>query len=106
MDMQNVVIDYYAEAKNEAERAACQSRVNMGSDGKDWRVHLIEAQQLHCDMSESLTACCNQLQNVEEDISFCLDKLENREKFLNKQFESLLADNNAVKGRLVGVQQV
>ncbi|MCO5579904.1 hypothetical protein L7F22_033770 [Adiantum nelumboides] len=40
--------NYYEESKVQAERLACQSRVTMGSDGKDWRTHLKEAQQLHC----------------------------------------------------------
>ncbi|KAI5076287.1 hypothetical protein GOP47_0008352, partial [Adiantum capillus-veneris] len=105
LDRGNAGRHYYEESKMQAERLACQSRVTMGSDGKDWRTHLNEAQQLHCDLSEGLSTCCAQLQKIEEDISFCLDKLESKERFLTKQFELLLTDYNSVKDRLVDVQQ-
>lgn len=104
-DKQAETRDVFTEAKFEAERVALQLRVATASDGKDWRVHLNEAWQLHSEMSETLTSCCTQLERMEEDILFFLEKLECREKFINKQSELLLTDHNSVQARLMELQQ-
>ncbi|KAH7440568.1 hypothetical protein KP509_03G000100 [Ceratopteris richardii] len=98
-------MDLYTDSKMKAEHLACQSRVTMGSDGRDWRMHLKEAEQLHHKLSQSFSNCCAELQKVEEDISFCLDKLESKEKFLTKQLDLLLKDYTATKDRLLNVEQ-
>ncbi|KAJ7555109.1 hypothetical protein O6H91_05G023300 [Diphasiastrum complanatum] len=73
----------------ELERVAPQLRASVVADGNDWRARLEHALQLHGEMSQTLEANNEQLQRVETNIAFALEKLRNRENFINLQIEPL-----------------
>ncbi|KAJ7555120.1 hypothetical protein O6H91_05G023300 [Diphasiastrum complanatum] len=89
----------------ELERVAPQLRASVVADGNDWRARLEHALQLHGEMSQTLEANNEQLQRVETNIAFALEKLRNRENFINLQIEPLISDYSATKDRLTEVQQ-
>ncbi|EFJ26082.1 intraflagellar transport protein 57 [Selaginella moellendorffii] len=91
--------------KMDLERLAPQLSLPLVPDGKEWRTHLEQAQQLHAGISKQLVSNNAELERVEGNISSTLEKLQSREKFINSQIEPLTTEYSAVKRRLSEAQQ-
>ncbi|XP_037086351.1 intraflagellar transport protein 57 homolog [Pollicipes pollicipes] len=76
----------------EMERVLPQLRVQIRSDTRDWRNHLDQMHQYRGAIDDSLSETQSLLNKLHGDVRGTLDKIVNREKYLNSQLEHLLAD--------------
>ena len=76
----------------EMERVLPQLRVQVRTDTRDWRNHLDQMHGYRGAIDESLSETQSQLDRLHSDVSGTLDKIVNREKYLNSQLEHSLAD--------------
>ncbi|XP_043199829.1 intraflagellar transport protein 57 homolog [Amphibalanus amphitrite] len=76
----------------EMERVLPQLRVQVRTDTRDWRNHLDQMHNYRSAIDESLSQTQSQLDRLHSDVSGTLDKIVNREKYLNSQLEHSLAD--------------
>lgn len=91
--------------KLDLERIAPHLRIVEVADGNDWRAHLERAKKLHDETSVKLLAGKTELKRFEDDVTTSMEKLESHENFVNQQFEGLISEYVAVKGRLISVQE-
>jgi len=91
--------------KLDLERIAPQLRSGVVAEANDWRIHLDHAKKLYEDTFSRFDIGKHQFKKLEEDVTASLDKLESHENFINHEFESLIAEYIAVKGRLSGLKE-
>lgn len=90
--------------KLELERVLPQLKVTVRSDGHDWRSHLDQMKNLRNTMEESFGGTKNQLEKMHKDISTALDKIANREKYLNRDLEPVLEEYRLLQDQLSKVK--
>jgi hypothetical protein len=66
-------------------------------DARDWRSHLEQMQKYCTGIDEALATAKSQLDKLHSDISHTLEKIHNREKYLNNQLEPLLIEYRALQ---------
>ncbi|CAH8659577.1 unnamed protein product [Schistosoma curassoni] len=89
-----------ADWKLEVERILPQLRVNVHSDVKDWRTHLDQMKQLIMEIETTFQDAKSQLIRLHDDLNSDVDKINNREKYMNNQVEPLLAQYRTVQDNL------
>ncbi|CAH8569616.1 unnamed protein product [Schistosoma turkestanicum] len=89
-----------ADWKLEVERILPQLRVNVHSDIKDWRTHLDQMKKLKMEIETTFQDAKSQLVRLHNDLNSDVDKINNREKYMNNQVESLLAQYRTVQDNL------
>lgn len=88
----------------ELERVAPRLRILLSADNKDWRSHLEEVQQHSKAISTAWPDSRVVLEKLSSELDASLDKLTSRERFLNEQFERLMAQYRAARVQLTVVQ--
>lgn len=91
--------------KLDLERIAPQLRIVVVADANDWREHLDRAKKLYEDTFSTFNIGKTHLKKFEEDVMSSLEKLDSHENFINQEFESLILEYVAVKGRLSGLEE-
>lgn len=71
----------------ELERVTPQLRVQLSNDTNEWRVHVQQTQQYKDHMSKTLPAANNQLQALGSDLSQILQRVKDKEDYINRHFE-------------------
>jgi estrogen-related receptor beta like 1 len=94
-----------AEWKLELERVAPQLRVIGAQEAKDWRAHLESAKKHRARVAEAFPDVKASLERVAADVEQTLDKIEQRERFVNDQLEPLAAEYRAERERLNETQE-
>lgn len=81
----------------ELERILPQLKVTIRTDGRDWRAHLEQMKKHRLGIDDALTTTQVQLDKLQSEISINLDKIENREKYMNSHLEPLLEEYRVLK---------
>ncbi|XP_067010185.2 intraflagellar transport protein 57 homolog isoform X2 [Anabrus simplex] len=85
------------EWKLELERVLPQLKVTITSDNRDWRSRLEQMISHRKGIEDALSTTRVQLDKLQEEITQVLDKINNREKYLNSQLEAVLAQYHDVE---------
>lgn len=86
--------------KLEVERVLPLLRVTIRNDSRDWRTHLEQMKNYKNNIDEALGTTKTQLEKLHKEITLTLDKLGNREKYLNRELESTLDEYRHLKDQL------
>lgn len=78
--------------KLEVERVLPKLKVTIKNDSRDWRIHLEQMKNYKCTIDQSLGGTKTQLQKMHKDIKSTMEKIENREKYLNKDLDGILEE--------------
>lgn len=81
-----------AEWRTEVERVLPQLKVHLKSDVKDWRHHVEKMGEYQAQIDGSMKDTHTHLDKLHSEISKTLEKIEAREKYVNKQLENLIND--------------
>jgi len=71
----------------ELERVTPQLRVQLQGDSNEWRVHVQQTQQYKEHMCKLLPSASQQLQALGQDLSGILQRVKDKEAYINRQFE-------------------
>ncbi|XP_044733599.1 intraflagellar transport protein 57 homolog [Chrysoperla carnea] len=81
----------------ELERILPQLKVTVRTDGREWRAHLEQMKNHRAGIEEALTTTQSQLDKLQTDISMNLEKIQNREKYMNSHLEPILEQYRQLK---------
>jgi hypothetical protein len=74
--------------RTEYERVLPQLKVQIRADSKDWRAHVAEMTKLQAGIKGSLSETQVYLDRLHTEITSTLEKIDSREKYVNKQLEN------------------
>ncbi|XP_037034143.1 intraflagellar transport protein 57 homolog [Bradysia coprophila] len=80
----------------EFERALPQLKVVVKSESRDWRAHWEQMKNLQENINSTSETTQNQLQRLQNDIVFAMEKIEIREKHLNNDLSALIQQYKTV----------
>lgn len=78
--------------KLEVERVLPKLKVTIKNDSRDWRIHLEQMKTYKNTIEQSLSGTKLQLQKMHKDIKTTMEKIESREKYLNKDLDGVLEE--------------
>lgn len=91
--------------KEELERVLPQLKVTIKNDNRDWRSHFDQIKTHRLNIDQSLVLTKNNLNKLQGEISTTLDKIGNRERYLNKELDSVLDEYRLLKDQLSKVKE-
>ncbi|ESO01572.1 hypothetical protein HELRODRAFT_192188 [Helobdella robusta] len=94
-----------AEWKMEVERVLPQLKITIRPDNKDWRVHFEQMQTFKSGMADSLKDVQQHLGRLTHDITKSLEKISNREKYLNGQLDGRLQEYRVKQDQLSEIKE-
>ncbi|KAG5674615.1 hypothetical protein PVAND_004569 [Polypedilum vanderplanki] len=74
----------------EMERVLPQLKIVVKSDNRDWRAHLEQIRTLRVNIENASEEAQTQLKKMQSEIVFTMDKIDSREKHLNKDLKVLI----------------
>lgn len=86
--------------KLELERVLPHLKITIKNESRDWRSHLDQMKQYKSNVDSSLGVVRTQLEKLHKDISITLDKIGNREKYLNRELENNLDEYRMLQDQL------
>eukprot|EP00035_Acanthoeca_spectabilis_P023165 m.448062 g.448062 ORF g.448062 m.448062 type:complete len:438 (+) comp19606_c0_seq1:39-1352(+) len=86
--------------RTEYERVLPQLKVQIQSDNKDWRGHIAEMTKLQTGIKGSLSETQVYLDKLHKEITSTLEKIDSREKYVNKQLDNIVTDYRMQQGTL------
>ncbi|RZC32563.1 intraflagellar transport protein 57 -like [Asbolus verrucosus] len=86
--------------KLELERVLPLLKITIKNENRDWRSHLEQMKQYKSNVDSSLGIVKGQLEKLHKEISVALDKVGNREKYLNREMESSLDEYRMLQDQL------
>eukprot|EP00037_Helgoeca_nana_P020100 m.198461 g.198461 ORF g.198461 m.198461 type:complete len:443 (-) comp25136_c1_seq1:3075-4403(-) len=78
--------------RTEYERVLPQLKVQIRSDNKDWRGHIAEMTKLQVGIKGSMSETQVYLDKLHKEITSTLEKIDSREKYVNKQLDNIVTD--------------
>lgn len=75
-------------------------RVTVKNDNRDWRSHLEQMRQHQSTIDINFGTAKGQLEKLHKDISSTLDKVSNREKYFNRELETILEEYRSLQDQL------
>lgn len=78
--------------KLEVERVLPKLKVTIKNDSRDWRIHLDQMKTYKNTIEQSLGGTKLQLEKMHKDIKTTMEKIESREKYLNKDLDGILEE--------------
>ncbi|GJQ77552.1 hypothetical protein Trydic_g20941 [Trypoxylus dichotomus] len=90
----------------ELERVLPKLKVTIRNDTRDWRSNLEQMKQYQSVISQSFGGARNQLEKLQKDISYTLEKVNNREKYLNRELEPVLSEYRTLQDQLSKIKDV
>lgn len=103
LEITNGNVDYEA-WKLEVERVLPQLKVTIRSDSRDWRSHFEQMKNHRVSINQSLGSTRQNLDRVRKEIESTLEKIGNRERYLNKELEPLLNEHQSLQEQLSKVK--
>ncbi|KAK9512571.1 hypothetical protein O3M35_000967 [Rhynocoris fuscipes] len=91
--------------KIELERVTPLLKVSIKSASGDWRSHLEAMKNHQSGLNDVSSFVSTQLNKLEADIDSVMHKINKREKLINNQFDSLLAQHRALQEELAAVNE-
>lgn len=76
----------------EVERVLPKLKVTIKNDSRDWRIHLEQMKTYKSTIDQSLGGTKGQLEKMHRDIKSTMEKIENREKYLNRDLDGILEE--------------
>lgn len=89
----------------EVERVVPRLKITIRNDNRDWRSHLEQMKQYRTNIEQSMPLAKTQLERLYKDISSALDKVGNREKYLNRELDTILEDYRQQLDKLSKVKE-
>ncbi|XP_066097475.1 intraflagellar transport protein 57 homolog [Saccopteryx bilineata] len=89
-----------AEWSLEVERVLPQLKVTIGTDNKDWRIHVEQMHQHKNGIESALKETEGFLDKLHNETSRSLEKISSREKYINNQLEHLVQEYRAAQAQL------
>ncbi|KAK9890773.1 hypothetical protein WA026_012118 [Henosepilachna vigintioctopunctata] len=89
----------------EVERVVPRLKVTIRNDNRDWRSHLDQMKQYKNNIDQIMPLANTQLKKLHKDITLTLDKIGNREKYLNRELDSVLDDYRQYSDKLSKVKE-
>ncbi|XP_044254951.1 intraflagellar transport protein 57 homolog [Tribolium madens] len=86
--------------KLELERVLPHLKITIKNENRDWRSHLEQMKQYKSNVDSSLGGVKTQLEKLHKEISVTLDKIGNREKYLNRELENNLDEYRMLQDQL------
>lgn len=99
----NVNVDYEA-WKLEVEHVLPHLKVTIKSDNRDWRSHFQLMNTHRMKIRESLATTRQSLDRAQKEITRTLEKISNRERYLNKELDFLLSEYQSLQEQLSKVK--
>lgn len=84
----------------EVERVLPLLKVTINNENRDWRSHLEQMKTYKVFIDESFGTTKNQLERLHKDIYITLEKISNREKYLNRELADILEEYRMSKDQL------
>lgn len=69
-----------------------QLKIVVKSDNRDWRTHFDQIKSLRNNIEQVSDDAQNQLKKMQSDMIFAMEKIESREKHLNKDLKDLIQE--------------
>jgi len=91
--------------RTEVERVLPQLKVHIRSNNKDWRTHVEQMQQYQTSIEGSMATTQINLDKLHGEISRTLEKIDSREKYVNKQLDSLIKEFRQHHDKLASTQE-
>ncbi|XP_072381073.1 intraflagellar transport protein 57 homolog [Diabrotica undecimpunctata] len=86
--------------KLEVERVLPMLKVTVKNDSRDWRSHLEQMKQHQSTIDNTFSIAKGQLEKLHKEITSTLDKVSNREKYFNRELESILEEYRSLQDQL------
>ncbi|CAG9832260.1 unnamed protein product [Diabrotica balteata] len=86
--------------KLEVERVLPMLKVTVKNDSRDWRSHLEQMKQHQSTIDNTFGIAKGQLEKLHKEITSTLDKVSNREKYFNRELESILEEYRSLQDQL------
>ncbi|XP_050502423.1 intraflagellar transport protein 57 homolog [Diabrotica virgifera virgifera] len=86
--------------KLEVERVLPMLKVTVKNDSRDWRSHLEQMKQHQSTIDNTFGTAKGQLEKLHKEITSTLDKVNNREKYFNRELESVLEEYRSLQDQL------
>ncbi|KAI4463611.1 ift57/hippi [Holotrichia oblita] len=90
----------------EMERVLPKLKVTIRTDTRDWRSNLEQMKQYEVTINQCFGGAKYQLEKLQKDISHTLEKISNREKYLNRELEPVLAEYRTLQDQLSKIKDV
>ncbi|XP_066154425.1 intraflagellar transport protein 57 homolog [Euwallacea fornicatus] len=91
--------------KLEVEKVLPLLKVTIKNENRDWRSHLEQMRNYKNSIDETLTPTKTQLEKLHKEISSTLDKIGNREKYLNRELETVLDNYRTLQDQLSKIKE-
>eukprot|EP00052_Salpingoeca_macrocollata_P005739 m.49277 g.49277 ORF g.49277 m.49277 type:complete len:427 (-) comp15027_c0_seq2:25-1305(-) len=88
--------------KLEVERVLPLLKVHLKSDERDWRSHIEDLKQHEQSVKTGFAQSKPQLDKLHADVTRALEKINNREKFINSQLEHIVEEYRTQQDSLAG----
>lgn len=98
----NVDVDAW---KLELERVLPQLKVTIKSDSRDWRSHLEQMKTHRTNTESSLLMTKTNLDKLHKEITSTLEKISNRERYLNKELDVTLDEYRLLQDQLSKIKE-
>ncbi|KAJ8913943.1 hypothetical protein NQ315_015180 [Exocentrus adspersus] len=90
--------------KLEVERVLPHLKVTIKNDNRDWRSHLEQMKSYKGNIDECLGTTKSQLEKLHKEISITLEKVNSREKYFNRELETVLEEYRNLQEQLSKVK--
>ncbi|XP_065159076.1 intraflagellar transport protein 57 homolog [Atheta coriaria] len=91
--------------KLELERVLPQLKVTISNNSRDWRAHLEQMKLYRGTIDNTLSGTKSSLEKIHKNISNTLEKVNNREKYLNRELEPTLETFRTQQDQLSKVKE-
>ncbi|XP_017771534.1 PREDICTED: intraflagellar transport protein 57 homolog isoform X2 [Nicrophorus vespilloides] len=88
------------EWKLELERVLPQLKVTISNSSRDWRSHLDQMKQYRTTIDQTFFSTKNNLDKLHKNISVAVEKIGNREKYLNRELDAVLDEYRLLQDQL------
>lgn len=85
------------------ERVLPQLKIVVKSDNRDWRTHFDQMKNLRNSIEQVSDDAQNQLKKMQNEMIFAMEKVESREKHLNKDLKDLIQEYKTLSIELTRV---
>lgn len=89
----------------EVERVLPQLRVVINNENRDWRSHLDQMKNYKTFIDESFVTARSQLEKIHKEMYVTLEKIGNREKYLNRELADTLDEYRVLKNQLLTLKE-
>lgn len=89
----------------ELERVLPRLKVTIRNENRDWRSHLDQMKQYKNTIEHSMPAAKIQLEKLHRDISNIVEKVNNREKYLNRELDTTLKEYRELLDELSKIKE-